>query len=261
MKKSAVWLAVAALALSGLFATSASSAQPNTPNAPKEIGRIYFDLDQPTLSASEKSQLDALLPALKNAAKIRVDGYAGSKGTPKKKIDRLANARATQVAEYLKSKGITATIIKSNRGYATDTKDRKKMRRVVITVLASKSAGITYSFSISTSWAAAYTVSEVGFGTNPAKATASTPGAAWDCIDGQCSLSKSLRAPAGQTSAWVKVTCKSDGASASDVCTWLYLPSDSKWTLVNGPNATTKYYKTTSISGTDVEPLMVEGLS
>ena len=78
MKKQLAWLAASVLATATVLG-SVAFASIASPRVPQEIGRIYFDVDKPSLSRAETAQLTALIPALKNASVIEVDGYAGTK--------------------------------------------------------------------------------------------------------------------------------------------------------------------------------------
>lgn len=138
MRKSVAWVAASALALSMMVVGVMSLSSSATPQRATEAGRVYFDLDQPGLSKAERLQLNKIIPSLKNAARIEVGGYAGTSKTAKSKVQRLALGRAKAVAAYLASHGVTAQMVVVSKGYATDTKDKAKMRRVTLVVLAYK---------------------------------------------------------------------------------------------------------------------------
>ena len=99
----------------------------NTAVASKKSKSLFFGLASSALSTKEKLNLDKLIADLKVGSSVSITGYTS--GTQSSSLI-LADTRAKNVAKYLKSKGVTSTIQKSNGGVVGGS--AATSRRVVI---------------------------------------------------------------------------------------------------------------------------------
>ena len=99
----------------------------NTAVTSKKSMSLFFGLASSALSTKEKLNLDKLIADLKVGSSVSITGYTS--GTQTSSLV-LADTRAKNVAKYLKSKGVTSTIQKSNGGVVGGS--AATSRRVVI---------------------------------------------------------------------------------------------------------------------------------
>ncbi len=124
--------------------TPAPPAVPPPPPAPKKIslsGDAHFDFDSATLRPAGEQRVDAIVDGLQEnpSLTVLVEGYTDSVGSEQYN-QRLSEARANAVRDYMVSRGIDASRI-STRGYgetqpveSNETAEgRVKNRRVEIT--------------------------------------------------------------------------------------------------------------------------------
>jgi hypothetical protein len=102
-----------------------------------ELKWFLFDRLSARLSAEDKAALRALVPALRGAETVTVTGYTQTQNTSLPSIIAnriLAMKRATAVADYLRSRGVTARIVKVGKGPVDPVSraDQRLNRRVVV---------------------------------------------------------------------------------------------------------------------------------
>ena len=137
LKRSFVMVTVCALLL-GAVSMSPSQAGPvarsgNTKNVSKFVGHIFFSSGSAVLSAKAKAFLRQVNKAHSGATILGVIGYVQQAGTSANDYS-LSNARATNVAMYLRTLGFKPKIRKSGRGLPPSRTTSPLSRRVSIYV-------------------------------------------------------------------------------------------------------------------------------
>ncbi len=102
-------------------------------------GDVLFASGQATLKPDAKQELNKLLPQIKSASTVRIEGHTDSDPIKKAHFasnQALSKARADAVRDYLVSKGVSRSVVTTIGKGATEPKATKKESRRVDIVIA-----------------------------------------------------------------------------------------------------------------------------